>query len=316
MNKKFIFPILASLALLFASIAFFNLACSPWQRLTAMPTSRTEMASTTVNGEIYIIGGYRHPASLSIVEKYVPRTDGWYAMKDLPAALDHPTSVSLDNYIYVIGGLDKAETGIPSKEVFRYSVNDNKWDRVASLPNALGAVSAVAIGKTIHIFGGLNELGPTTAHYVYDIDSNEWTDELALPIPNDHMAIATDGVRVFLTGGREKFSDSVLSRLYIYNTKSKIWQEGPSLPTPRGDAQGAIVGKYFIVAGGENAEGKVFDVVEALDIELMQWKTFPHLRLGRHGQSAVSVDSSLYLIGGRDRNQHWGYTDLNEKLRM
>ena len=163
---------------------------------------------------------------------------------------------------------------------------------------------------------GLNKLGPTTAHYVYDIDSNEWTDELALPIPNDHMAIATDGVRVFLTGGREKFSDSVLSRLYIYNSKSKIWQEGPSLPTPRGDAQGAIVGKYFIVAGGENAKGKVFDVVEALDIELMQWKTFPHLRLGRHGQSAVSVDSSLYLIGGRDKNQHWGYTDLNEKLRM
>src|SRR5450759_1033584 len=103
MNKKFIFLIPASLALLFASVAFINLACSPWQRLTAMPTSRTEMASTTVNGEIYIIGGYRHPASLSIVEKYVPSTDGWYAMKDLPAALDHPTSVSLDNYIYVIG---------------------------------------------------------------------------------------------------------------------------------------------------------------------------------------------------------------------
>jgi len=313
MNNNSVFCIIFFVTFL---IIFLNIANSPWQRLTKMPTPRTEMASATVDGEIYIIGGYKHPMSLAIVEKYVPNEDAWYLMKDLPVALDHSAAVSLGNYIYVIGGLYLAETGIPSNTVFRYSVNDDKWDNLAPLPKALGAVSAIVIDRNIHIFGGLNKLGPTSFHFIYNIDSNKWTTEVNLPIPNDHMAVATDGARVFLTGGREKFSDSVLSHLYIYDLNSKTWQEGPSLPTPRGDVQGAIVGKYFVIAGGENADGKVFDEVEALDIESMQWETLPQLRVGRHGHSTVELNNSVYLIGGRDRNHHWGYTDLNEKLQM
>lgn len=285
-----------------------------WQTLTAMPSSRTETASVAANNEIYIIGGYEHPDSLSLVEKYIPKLDQWFSLKDFPAKLDHLASISYGNYIYVIGGLDHAETGVPSNKVFRYSINEDNWGEVSPLPKALGAVGAILIGTTIHTFGGLNQLGSSSSHFSYDIAKNEWHEETPMPFQNDHMAIATDGIRVFITGGREKFPDSFISHFYIYDTKSKSWQEGPALPTPRGDAQGAIVEDYFIVAGGENSDGKVFNVVEAFDIHLMKWKKLPPMSIGRHGHSAISSNDALYIIGGRDPNPYWGYTNLNEKL--
>ena len=290
---------------------------SPWQKLAPMPITRTEMASALSGGEIYLIGGYLSPNSLSVMQKYSPVLDTWLNLKDLPLALDHTAAVSAGDYIYEIGGLYLAEKGSPSKEVFRYSIKENKWETMADLPKPLGAVSAVLIGKTIHVFGGIGGLGSSVAsHYVYDIDSKAWSEEPPMPAPNDHMAVATDGVKVFLAGGREKFPDSVLSRLFIYDSKTKLWQEGPNLPMPRGDMYGAIAGKYFIVAGGENDKGKVFDAVEALNIETMQWTILPSLRSVRHGASAVSLNGYFYLVGGRDANQYWGYIGLNERLEI
>ncbi len=312
MKQQIIFFLSLGVLLLMTSI----LSDRKWRTLTAMPSARTEMASTVVNHEIYIIGGYKHPDSLSLVEKYVPKLNQWVPLKDFPAKLDHPASVSYGNYIYVIGGLDHAETGPASNKVFKYAINEDKWDAVSLLPQALGAMGAVLIGTTIHTFGGLNQLASSSSHFSYDINKNEWHEEIPMPFSNDHMAIATDGKRVFITGGRETFSDSFLSHLYIYDTQSKSWQEGPPLPTPRGDVQGALVGDYFIVAGGENSGGKVFDVVEALDIQSMKWKKLTSMKSSRHGHSAIAVNDDLYLMGGRDSNPYWGYTDLNEKLAL
>lgn len=312
-KKRYIVLLIGLLCLLILLVAIiFN--GQQWQTLTAMPSARTETASVVANNEIYIFGGYRHPDSLALVEKYAPKLDQWYSLKDFPAKLDHLASVSYGNYIYVIGGLDHAETGVPSNKVFRYAINDDKWDEVSPLPKALGSVGAVLIGTTIHTFGGFSQLGSTASHFSYDITQNEWHEEPPMPTPNDHMAIATDGIRVFITGGRETFPDSFLSHLYIYDTNSKSWQEGPLLPTPRGDAQGAIVGDYFIVAGGENSDRKVFNVVEAFDIHLLKWKKLLPMSIGRHGHSAISSNDALYIIGGRDPNPYWGYTNLNEKL--
>jgi N-acetylneuraminic acid mutarotase len=309
-NIVLFFGLLCLLILLTTHILNYH----QWKTLTAMPSARTEMASVAANNEIYIIGGYSHPDSLALVEKYAPKLDQWFSLKEFPAKLDHLASVSYGNYIYVIGGLDHAETGAPSNNVFRYSINEDKWDEVSPLPKALGSVGAVLIGTTIHTFGGLNQQNSTSSHFSYNITLNEWHEELPMPFLNDHMAIATDGIRVFITGGRETFPDSFLSHLYIYDTHAKSWQKGPPLPTPRGDAQGAIVGDYFIVAGGENSNGKVFDVVEAFDIHLMTWKKRLPMSIGRHGHAAISSNNALYIIGGRDPNPYWGYTNLNEKL--
>ena len=314
MKLKTIFFLSLGVFLVFLSMSF--LSDKKWHTLASIPSARTEMASTVVKHEIYLIGGYKHPDSLSLVEKYVPKLDQWVSLEDFPAKLDHPASVSYRNYIYVIGGLNHAETGPASNKVFRYAINEHKWDEVSPLPKALGAMGAVVIGATIHTFGGLNQLASSSSHFSYDINKNAWHEETPMPFSNDHMAIATDGNRVFITGGRETFSDSFLSHLYIYDIQSNTWQEGPSLPTPRGDVQGALVDDYFIVAGGENSGGKVFDVVEALDIQSMKWKKLTSMKSSRHGHSAIAVNDDLYLMGGRDSNPYWGYTDLNEKLGL
>ena len=155
MKLKTIFSI--CLFILLGLLTISILITQKWHPLAAMPNARTEMASTVVNHEIYIIGGYKHPDSLSLVEKYVPKLNQWVSLKDFPAKLDHPTSVSYGNYIYVMGGLDHAETGPASNKVFRYAINEDKWDEVSRLPKALGAMGAVLIGtKSIRLGGLIN----------------------------------------------------------------------------------------------------------------------------------------------------------------
>src|SRR5207237_4786855 len=78
---------------------------STWRPLPPMPTARQNMASTVLDGTIWVLGGLGVGSSGSRrVEGYDPVVNGWKSGPDLPVPLHHEMAVTYKGEIVVIGG--------------------------------------------------------------------------------------------------------------------------------------------------------------------------------------------------------------------
>ncbi len=94
------------LAWLAGCVASPRAAEGPWSRGAAMPTARSEIAATVLDGRIYVAGGIGRLGTTGAFEVYEPATDGWRALAPLPVPLHHLAMAAAGGRIYVTGGYD------------------------------------------------------------------------------------------------------------------------------------------------------------------------------------------------------------------
>ena len=90
----------------FSTVEEYDPATDTWTTRTDMPTARSGLSSSVVNGKIYAIGGQSNEVfCLSTVEVYDPVTDTWTPKADMmpTARFNFSTSV-VNGRIYAIGG--------------------------------------------------------------------------------------------------------------------------------------------------------------------------------------------------------------------
>ncbi len=98
----------------FSSVAVYDPATDTWTKRADMPTPRWSLASSVVNGKIYVIGGQTiadtgNRQGLQAVEVYDPETDTWTQEVDMPTARRGLSASLVDGKLYAIGG------GLPSQ---------------------------------------------------------------------------------------------------------------------------------------------------------------------------------------------------------
>ena len=76
-----------------------------WTTGAPMPTARSEIAGTILDGKIYIIGGFDGSGrSTTATEVYDPMANEWTTSAPLPQPLDHTAAASFEGKLYVVGG--------------------------------------------------------------------------------------------------------------------------------------------------------------------------------------------------------------------
>jgi N-acetylneuraminic acid mutarotase len=117
----------------------YDTATNSWAQAADLPTPRTVMSSSVVDGRIYVMGGafHRGPTSsteelvrtmrtLSVVEIYDPASGRWTKGADLATARGWFTTSALNGRVYVVGGRSvafdagtlRATTTFPGIEVY------------------------------------------------------------------------------------------------------------------------------------------------------------------------------------------------------
>ncbi|MGH9974621.1 MAG: kelch repeat-containing protein, partial [Nitrososphaeraceae archaeon] len=79
---------------------------SGWTSGAPMSIPRTEVSSTNLEDDLYVIGGFTSDGETSaIVEMYNATSDSWKTdIAPLPIPLHHASSIPFQDKIYVIGG--------------------------------------------------------------------------------------------------------------------------------------------------------------------------------------------------------------------
>jgi len=182
----------------------YDPANDSWENKTAMPTARTSLQANVVNGKIYLIGGAipdntRVPGfySSSVNEVYDPATDFWTTKTPMPNATSSSASVTVDNKIYIIGGVGPEHPGSSLNQI--YDPETDTWTLGATPPpgiayGAAGATTGVNAPKRIYFVY-------VDGTQIYDPINNSWAFGADVPTKRFSLAVAVVNDLLYVIGG-------------------------------------------------------------------------------------------------------------------
>jgi N-acetylneuraminic acid mutarotase len=272
-----------------------------WSRGADMPTPRTDFAGASLNGKIYIIGGFDNSGKTSDkVEFYDPKTDIWSSASPIPIALDHAGAVSYNNSIYVVGGFTSSKTPAsnPSVKLFIYSPVTDKWHEGKSLPKSRGALCANFVDGILYAIGGVDISGASNSVTAYDPVADEWTSRKPTPTAREHAASAVVDGTIYVVGGKIGNLEHNLNANEAYHPSNDSWTKlAPMLSNRSGIAAVASASGDIYVFGGEENGGN-FNNNEKYTPASNQWQEKVPMPTARHGLVAETIKDKIYVIGG------------------
>ena len=292
-----------------------------WRTAAPTPTKRTEVAAATLEGKIYVVGGFEKPrlgnvmnfAITPSVEVYDPETDTWASKAPLPVGFHHIGIGVVGGRLYVIGGYSKSGFSVwnPVATVYAYDPLMDSWTERAPMPTARGALSVTEYGGKLYAIGGYDRKANNAQVEVYDPVRNVWSTAASLPTPRDHLATATVGGKMYAIGGRiDGDYHQNLAVVERYDSSADRWTRVSDLPTARSGITAAIVEGKIYVMGGEGATG-TFNQNEAFDPVRDTWQAMTPMPTARHGLGSAVVQGRIYVISGGP-TPGGSFSDLNE----
>jgi N-acetylneuraminic acid mutarotase len=135
---------------------------------------------------------------------------------------------------------------------------------------------------------------------LYDIAKDKWIENNIppMPLPLDHTASVVYEGKIYVVGG---FLENKVptDKLFIYDPQKNEWQEGKSLPSPRGAMGAEFVNGMLYVIGGVNASHIPVNSNLAYDPKTDTWSTKSPMPTERHHLQTEVVDGKIFALGGR-----------------
>lgn len=226
----------------------YNLAMDEWIEKPSMPTARWNLATASVDGKIYAIGG---DTFLDNNERYNPVTESWQTLDPLPTARQHIKAAVVDNKIYIIGGLESWSEVSAKNEV--YNPQTNTWEEKAPIPIPKHNYSAAVYNDKIYIFGGAtnkdgNIWASTSSVEVYDPATNKWDTCASLPTTRFDPGIGLINNKILIVGG---FSgDKDMTRVDLFDPTMGLWSQSNPIPKKNVFMGSVVLNNRIYIIGG------------------------------------------------------------------
>jgi N-acetylneuraminic acid mutarotase len=287
----------------------YSVTPQTWTTGTSMPTARTEVAGSVLDGKIYVIGGYDESGKTTdVVEVYDPQTDRWSRVSSLPQPTDHAAAATYNGKLFVVGGYIIVEgQRTPTNKSFIYDPSVDKWKEIKSMPTSRGALTANFINDILYVIGGQDSSRKTmSTNEAYDPKTDIWTEKQPMPTKRHHLASAVLDGKLYVIGGRQtdKSPDLNIGTNEAYDPRLDKWTSLESMPTKRSGLTAVTYGSNDLyVFGGEHPfnDGKplrTFDDTEIYHPKTDTWTSGSSLPTARHGLTAGEVNGTIYVIGG------------------
>jgi N-acetylneuraminic acid mutarotase len=281
-----------------------------WRTIAAAPLGLSEAGGATVNGKLYVIGGYYNSTytPTNKVFAYTAASNTWQALAPVPQAVTHMGVATDDQYIYVAGGYPPGATGsgqiFATAAVWRYDTAANTWSAMPTLPQARGGGSLVLLGRTLHYFGGSDlSRADRAEHWTLSLDGGTaWGTAAAMPVARNHLGgVALDG-KIYAVGGQQGQDAAAVysGRLDVWSPTTNAWTSGASLPSPRSHIAAAtfVLGGRIIALGGETSYNVSTSQAIAYNPSTNGWSQLSPLPVSRNSGVGGALGGNLCYATG------------------
>ena len=260
-----------------------------WIAYDPLPTSRSNMAATTYESNIYVIAGTSDNGVSSKVEAYSQATHSWTTLQDKPTPVTESTAVVVGEKIYVPGG--KTEDGVVTDKLEVFDPRRNLWEEKASLPTGLSDYALAAFGGNLYLFGGWDGSQASDITLKYNPEQDKWSELTKLPHPLTSATAVQIENRIVLMGKTEQ-SVSQIDMLSYFPDRDlpgeNPWEEVASLPvTGSVSCLFELLGEIYTAV--ESEESTQFFIYDA---QQDAW-----IAIG-YNESLNSKESQCSVIGG------------------
>ena len=242
-------------------------------------------------------------------------------------------------YVFVLGGWDGVAC---HRDIAVYSPDGAPSTHMA--PNARSmlsprdALSSVVVEHDIVALGGHDGSNYLASCEIYTASTpgsgrfTAWTLLPAMGTTRAFHASCAIGRKIFAYGGQGSQSGppgaygaggpprsaSVLSSLEVLDLEGGVWTEGPPLPSKRTMVAGVSSGNRVFCFGGREGkfeEGDVLSSAIAFDPRTPRWEDLPPMSVKRYGSAAVSIDNSIYVVGGKDSEVPLSLVEVYDEVK-
>lgn len=314
----------------------YNIPSDTWAQIPksgTWPVKKYGHVMTSINGKLYVYGGYTGTAYDNSIWEFDPTNNMWTTKKSIAVYKYLASADVVNGEMVVIGG----SSGSNSYQNTNYAYNPttNTW-RNYTPSFVLGRINpaVVAVSDILYIFGGATNNGSAYYGTLHTIENGILTRK------DDHLP-----VRRYHTGA--KYKDSMYSLFGYtnqaqtieapceeYNTLTETWSIVPDSPSKRRLTAASSVSNGFIVTGGSVVSGEFLDEVWFYgEIEetppekeyTITWKKgadIPVTSLYYH--ASASVGNDVYVFGGRKNgnalvivtNDLWKYSTEDDTWEL
>lgn len=224
---------------------------------------------------------------------------GWTTAAPMPLARSELNATVAEGRLYVAGGI--AQLGAtPAFQV--YDPAGDSWRSLAQMPEPRHHFGMSALDGRIYVSGGYRDLpfGADTARaevWVYDVESDGWSEIADLPTPRAAHAMVAQGGRLYVVGGVGPEPATV----FAYDFELERWRSlATPLPTLREHLTAvALDGRIYVIGGRWSGQGNLA-TVEILDPTAGTWSAGADMPTRRGGLTASVLDGRIHVAGGED----------------
>src|SRR6187549_1232181 len=326
LRGTWIFALIAGLVFVTAALA--QMPQSPWKKAAPFPEPDEELYGVTVNGKLYVIGGWGDGKARGVNYEYDPATDVWTKKSPMPHPAHHAALAAVNGKIYAFGGFVAPSNNAiplgaawePIADAWEFNPAADSWKPLAPLPGKRGSAIAAEVGGKIFVIGGATTMegakdpfftafGPARVlgtNDVYDPATNKWESRNPMSVPRNHAFGGVVNGKIYVIGGRtgQAFILSATNTDVVeeYNPASNMWSiPKERMPTARSGGASGTDGRRIFVAGGEVTTTELvgaFRAIEAYDPVTNSWMTLPSMMMPRHGVAGAVIGSRFHLVSG------------------
>ena len=254
-----------------SKVEMYDPETDTWEQRADMPTPRSAVSTSVVDGKIYAIGGdqlkkikrYKgwglEVKKLPTVEMYDPATDTWTQKADMPTPRSYLSTSVMDRKIYAIGGMSNSNEHGRLETVEVYDPLTDTWAKARDITQARSCTAISVVNGEMYAIGGRG-----------------WS-------------------------GVQNEPDPYLSSVEVFNPKTNQWQKRTEMPTPKTSHTANVIDGKIYVIGGYIEEGKKLKnlaTIESYDPATDCWTQEPEMLIGKSGHTTEVIDGKIYIFGG------------------
>ncbi|XP_046356512.2 kelch-like protein 12 [Haliotis rufescens] len=239
-----------------------------WTRLPCLTRRRRYVSAASLEGKLYVIGGFDGQSRLSMAECLDMTEDK--NMWTIVSSMNHRRGLAgccvYKGHIYVCGGFD-GYTRHTSME--RYNPSNDDWTMLNGMTIGREGAGLVVAGDHIYCIGGYDGINLLDSAERYNPATEEWSTITSMSIQRSGAGVAVLNDVIYVCGGYD--GTEHLATVESYDPSTNHWTSLHHMRIPRCYVGACVVrGKLTVVAGYDG--NTLLNTVEAYDPMTDTWE--------------------------------------------